>query len=106
MRKAFLLGMLVWGLALAQGLPRVGFMEAVRAAQAWSRIPTPAEEISLSWCQGQPRYAVDLAKGRRLLQVYVDGMTGRVLGAKPLRERALGARAWLREPPGAPLGRW
>ncbi|GAA5335166.1 MULTISPECIES: hypothetical protein [Thermus] len=48
-------------------------------------------------------YSVDLAKGRAPLQVYVDGVTGKVLGSKSLKERALRAKAWLRENPGIPL---
>jgi hypothetical protein len=95
--------LLALGLAWGQALPKLGFLEAARAAEAHLRSPTPPEEISLSWREGRPVYGVDLARGAYLVQVYVDGESGKVLGQKPLKERALGARAWLRTPPGIPL---
>lgn len=91
--------LLVLGWAIAQSWPSLGPTEAARIAQTHLRVPTPPEEVSLSWRKGQPVYAVDLARGRTLVQVYVDGLSGKVLGKRPLQEKALGKRSWLQAPP-------
>lgn len=91
--------LLVLGWAIAQSWPSLGPMEAARKAQAHLGAPTPPEEVSLFWSQGQPIYAVDLARGRALVQVHVDGLSGRVIKVLPLKEKALGKRAWLQAPP-------
>lgn len=99
MRKALFPFALALGFALAQAWPALGPMEAARLAQGHLRVPTPPEEVSLAWPGGRPVYAVDLARGRGLVQVYVAGDSGKVLGVKPLREKALGKKAWLKAPP-------
>ncbi|RTG92399.1 hypothetical protein [Thermus scotoductus] len=94
---------LALGLAWAEPLPKLTFWEAAQLAQRHLKAATPPEEISLSWKKGRPVYGVDLARGAYLVQVYVDGQSGNILGLKPLKERALGARAWLKGPPALPL---
>lgn len=99
MRKLLLTPLLFLGLALAQTWPTFGPMEAAQIAKQHLGAPTPPEEVSLSWRGDKPVYAVDLARGRTLVQVRVDGLSGRVLEAVPLKEKALGRKAWLLNPP-------